>query len=104
MEVNNLQKLIQQREAMLPDELEFQVMRQASTLGHFGDMVELFVLNTLSTVAHIVTGGEDAKCLHDKRKRLQAEMAERRWCQVPDPDEDPLPGHYGARPWSLPQV
>jgi hypothetical protein len=99
MEKNNLERLLQQRETMLPDELEFQVMRQANTLGHFGNMVELFVLNTMSTVAHIVTGGEDAKCLQDKRQRLLAEMQERTWCRPIDTNEDPLPGIYGTRNW-----
>jgi hypothetical protein len=101
--VNNLQQLIRQREAMLPDDLEFQVMRQANTMGHFGDMVELFLLNTLSTVAHIVTGGEEAKCLEDKRKKLRAEMNERSWCRKPEAQEDPLPSEYGTRTWTVPQ-
>ena len=73
MEMNNFQKLIQEREDLCPPELEYQVMRQASTMGHFGDMVSLFVLNTMATVVHIVTGGEEPKCLHDKRQRIAAE-------------------------------
>lgn len=103
MEKNNLQQLIAQREKQLPDDLEFKVMREASAMGHFGDMVELFVLNTMSTVVHIVTGGEDAKCLQDKRKKLLLEMEERAWCRPAAAGSDPLPDNYGARRWVIPQ-
>lgn len=102
MEMNNFQKLIQEREDMCPPELEFQVMREASTLGHFGDMVSLFVLNTMATVVHIVTGGEDPKCLRDKRQRLAAEMDERTWRQ-PQMHIEPLPENHGTRNWAVPQ-
>lgn len=100
--MNNFQKLIRDREDMLPPELEFQVMREASTLGHFGDMVSLFLLNTMSTVVHIVTGGEEAKCLQDKRKKLMEEMEDRQWCRPADDSEsDTLPQkHDGTRHWA----
>jgi hypothetical protein len=101
--MNNLEKLLSEREDQLPDELEFTVMRQASTLGHFGDMVSLFVINTMSTVVHIVTGGEDPKCLRDKRDRLTAGIEDRAWRQPIDPNDDPLPGSYGTRHWVIPQ-
>ena len=102
MEMNNFQKLIQEREDLYPPELEYQVMRQASTMGHFGDMVSLFVLNTMATVVHIVTGGEEPKCLHDKRQRIVAEMDERLWRQ-PNAGNEPLPESYGTRKWAVPQ-
>ena len=101
--MNNLEKLITERESQLPEDLEFTVMRQASTLGHFGDMVSLFVINTMSTVVHIVTGGEDPKCLRDKRERLTAGIEDRTWRQPMDPADDPLPANYGTRHWVIPQ-
>ena len=100
--MNNFQKLIQEREDMCPPELEFQVMRQASTLGHFGDMVSLFVLNTMATVVHIVTGGEDPPCLKDKRQRLAAEMDERQW-RLHQITDEPMPDNHGSRHWAVPQ-
>jgi hypothetical protein len=101
--MNNFQKLVKDREDMLPPELEFQVMREASTLGHFGDMVSLFLLNTVSTVVHIVTGGEEAKCLVDKRKKLMQDMEERQWCQPNQEPADALPEQHGTRHWAVQQ-
>lgn len=102
MEMNNFQKLIRDREGMCPPELEFQVLREASTLGHFGDMVSLFVLNSMATVVHFVTGGEDPKCLRDKRQRLAAEMDERHW-RMPMATDDALPDLHVTRHWAVPQ-
>lgn len=101
--MNSLEKLLRDREDQLPDELEFTVMRQASTMGHFGDMVSLFVINTMSTVVHIVTGGEDPKCLRDKRERIAAGIENRAWRYPIDPNDDPMPGSYGTRHWVIPQ-
>jgi hypothetical protein len=98
MRQNNLKKLIAEREQMLPDDLEFQVMREASTLGHFGDIVSLFVLNTVASVAHLVTGGEDPKCITDRRARLRAELEERTWVKKQAEDEE-MPATYGGRTW-----
>jgi hypothetical protein len=95
---NNFKKLLSEREQMLPDDLEFQVMREASTLGHFGDIVSLFVLNTVASVAHLVTGGEDPKCITDRRARIRADMEERNWCQPQNP-EDEMPSAHGKRIW-----
>lgn len=99
MEVNNWKNLMEERESLLPDEIEFQVMRQASAMGHFGDIVSLFVLNTMATVVHVVTGGEDPKCLRDRRERLAAEVEEYRWKRAPQPGDEPLPDGYGHRIW-----
>lgn len=99
MGINNLKDLMEERESLLPDEVEFKVMRQASALNHFGDIISLFVLNTMATVVHVVTGGEDPKCLRDKRERLAAEMEEYRWKSPPQPGDDPLPDGYAPRAW-----
>lgn len=103
MERNNFKEMMLYREEMLPEEVEFQVMRQASTLGHFSDMVSLFVLNTMATVVHLVTGGEDPKCLRDKRDRLHAELSDRPWNRPIVPGEEPFPDNYGNRTWVIMQ-
>jgi hypothetical protein len=101
--MNNFERLMSDWEDQLPKELEFTVMRHASSLSHFGDMVSLFVINTMSTVVHIVTGGEDPKCLRDKRERIAAGIEDRAWRHPLDPNDDPLPGSYGTRHWIIPQ-
>ena len=100
--MNSFENFMNEREKMLPDEVEFNVMRQAGTLGHFGDMVGLFVLNTMATVVHIVTGGEDPKCLKDKRDRLSANIDERTWSRPVHFFEEPLPSSFGTRDWANP--
>lgn len=98
--MNNFQKLIREREKLLPEEVEYSVMTQANTMGHFGNIVSLFVINTMATVVHFVTGGEDPKCLRDSRERIAAEMEEYRWKHPPIPGTEPFPDALDNRPWT----
>lgn len=53
---NSFQKLQEQREAMLPPEIEHRLMHQMGTFSLFGRVVELFMPNALNTVARLIDG------------------------------------------------
>jgi hypothetical protein len=48
---NSLKKLEEEREKMLPPELENRITSHIGSINHWGDMAELFVSGTVSTVA-----------------------------------------------------
>jgi hypothetical protein len=62
---NNFQKIIEEREAMLPPELEGRMTQHMGTFAAFGKVVELFVPNALQTVVRLI-GGDDLPCLDRK--------------------------------------
>ncbi len=65
---NNLKKLQEEREAMLPPELEERVSSHLGTMAYFGNLIELFVPNALQVVVRMV-GGEDLPCLKRPKRR-----------------------------------
>lgn len=65
---NNLKKLQEEREAMLPPELEDRVSSHLGTMAYFGNLIELFVPNALQVVVRLV-GGEDLPCLKRSERR-----------------------------------
>jgi hypothetical protein len=65
---NNLRKLQEEREAMLPPELEDRVSSHLGTMAYFGNLVELFVPNALQVVVRMI-GGDDLPCLRRGKKR-----------------------------------
>jgi hypothetical protein len=65
---NSLKKLQEEREAMLPPELEDRVSSHLGTLAYFGNLIELFVPNALQVVVRMV-GGEDLPCLKRSKRR-----------------------------------
>jgi hypothetical protein len=81
---NNFQKIMEDREAMLPPELEDRMSQHLGTFSMFGKVIELFVPNALHTVVRIF-GGEELPCIKD-RKRL-AEPAWRRPPEAHGPGE-----------------
>ena len=84
---NNLKKLQEEREAMLPPELEERVSTHLGTMAYFGNLIELFVPNALQVVVRLV-GGEDLPCLKRSRRR---ENPNTDW-RVPPPFAGPIPG------------
>jgi len=64
---NNLQKIFEEREAMLPPELETRISQHLGAFSVFGNVVELFMPNALQTVVRLI-GGEELPCLHGKRQ------------------------------------
>ncbi len=56
---NSLKKLEEEREKMLPPELESRVASHLGSINHWGDMAELFVSGTVSTMA-MLFGGDRA--------------------------------------------
>lgn len=67
---NNLKKLQEEREAMLPPELEDRISSHVGTMAYFGNLIELFVPNALQVVVRLV-GGEDMPCLKKSKRREQ---------------------------------
>lgn len=65
---NNLKKLEEEREAMLPPELEDRVSSHLGTMAYFGNLIELFVPNALQVVVRLV-GGEELPCLKRNKRR-----------------------------------
>ena len=63
---NNLQKIFEEREAMLPPELETRMTQHMGAFSVFGKVVELFVPNALQTVVRLI-GGE-ALPFHNERR------------------------------------
>ncbi len=67
---NSLKKLQDEREAMLPPELEDRISQHVGTLSLFSNVIEVFVPNALQVVVQMV-GGEELPCLK-KASRRQA--------------------------------
>lgn len=67
---NSLKKLQEEREAMLPPELEDRISQHVGTLTLFSSVVEVFVPNALQVVVQMV-GGDELPCLK-KASRRQA--------------------------------
>jgi hypothetical protein len=67
---NSLKKLQDEREAMLPPELEDRVTTHLGAMAYFGNLIELFVPNALQVVVRLV-GGEDLPCLKRSKRREQ---------------------------------
>jgi hypothetical protein len=88
---NNLKKLQEEREAMLPPELEERVSSQLGTMAYFGNLIELFVPNALQVVVRMV-GGEDLPCLNRSKKRKTTNID---W-RTPPPSEGPNFNPSGA--------
>ena len=79
---NSLKKLEEQREAMLPPELEDRVSAHLGTMAYFGNLIELFVPNALQVVVRLV-GGEDLPCLKRSKKRREHQPVD--WRTPPNP-------------------
>jgi len=85
--VNNFQKIINDREEMLPPELEDRISQHLGAFSVVGKVVELYVPHILQTLVRMV-GGDDLPCLRD-RKRVQDPP----WREAPEP-KNPAPGNY----------
>lgn len=83
---NNLKKLQEQREAMLPPELEDRVTAHLGTVAYFGNLVELFVPNALQVVVRMI-GGDDMPCLDRGAKRKRHPVDWRTRPPMPNPGE-----------------
>ncbi|MEI6412365.1 MAG: hypothetical protein WCR52_23440 [Bacteroidota bacterium] len=82
--VNNFQKIIDEREAMLPPELEDRMSQHIGTFSVFGKVVELFVPNALQTVVRLI-GGDELPCIKErKRGRIDPD-----WRIPPEPPTGP---------------
>ncbi len=57
---NNLQKIFEEREAMLPPELETRMTQHIGAFCVFGKVVELFMPNALQTMVRLMGGEEMA--------------------------------------------
>ncbi|MBN8679085.1 MAG: hypothetical protein J0M29_12725 [Chitinophagales bacterium] len=79
---NSLKKLQEEREAMLPPELEDRISQHVGTLSFFSNVVEVFVPNALQVVVQMV-GGDELPCLK-KANRRQA-RANMDWRKPPSP-------------------
>lgn len=86
---NNLKKLEEEREAMLPPELENRIAAHAGTMAYFGNMMELFVPNALQVVVRMI-GGEDMPCLKRGKKKEPAPV---NW-RTPPPAGPGEPGSH----------
>ena len=85
---NNLKKLQEEREAMLPPELEDRISQHVGTLSMFRNVVEVFVPNALQVVVRLV-GGEDLPCL--KKAGRKAAKNQIDWRKPPEPAQPPPP-------------
>ncbi|HAD13989.1 MAG TPA: hypothetical protein DCF33_16310 [Saprospirales bacterium] len=65
---NSLKKLQDEREAMLPPELEDRISQHVGTLSLFSNVIEVFVPNALQVVVQMV-GGEELPCLKKANRR-----------------------------------
>ena len=88
---NNLKKLQEEREAMLPPELEDRVTAHLGSMAYFGNMVELFVPNALQVVVRLI-GGDEMPCLNRSNKRRRPPVD---WRKRPSADG---PGDPGSNP------
>lgn len=88
---NSLKKLQDEREAMLPPELEDRVSAHLGTMAYFGNLIELFVPNALQVVVRMV-GGEDLPCLNRSRKRREQSPVDWRVRPAAAAPGDPGPG------------
>ncbi|GEM_PF-775781 len=88
---NNLKKLQEEREAMLPPELEDRVSSHLGTMAYFGNLIELFIPNALQVVVRMV-GGEDLPCLRRSKRRETPTID---W-RTPPPSEGPTFNPSGA--------
>lgn len=71
---NSLKKLQEEREALLPPELEDRISQHVGTLSLFSNVIEVFVPNALQVVVRLV-GGEDLPCLKKAtRRKARANM------------------------------
>ncbi|MCC7466378.1 MAG: hypothetical protein IT261_08925 [Saprospiraceae bacterium] len=80
---NSLKKLQEEREAMLPPELEDRITQHVGTLTLFSSVVEVFVPNALQVVVQMV-GGDELPCLK-KAGRRQARSDNMDWRNPPAP-------------------
>jgi len=85
---NSLKKLQEEREAMLPPELENRITQHIGTMSLFSNVIEVFVPNALQVVVRLV-GGEDLPCLKKSyRRKARANMD---WRTPPAPSlPDPI--------------
>lgn len=80
---NNLKKLQEEREAMLPPELEDRISQHVGTLSMFRNVVEVFVPNALQVVVRLV-GGDELPCLKKPgRKAASSQTVD--WRKPPEP-------------------
>ena len=89
---NNLKKLQDEREAMLPPELEDRLSSHMGAMAYFGNLIELFVPNALQVVVRLV-GGEDLPCLRRSKRRANPPNID--WRQPPPikgPSLNPIDG------------
>jgi hypothetical protein len=80
---NNFKKMMEEREAMLPPELENRVSFHLGTMAGFGNVIELFVPNALQTVVRVI-GGEDLPCLKRAERRKNRKDLEPLWRRRPE--------------------
>ena len=85
---NSLKKLQDEREAMLPPELEDRVSAHLGTMAYFGNLIELFIPNALQVVVRLV-GGEDMPCLKRSKRRREQPMTD--WRTPPSGGPNPNP-------------
>jgi hypothetical protein len=78
--VNNFKNIMDDREAMLPPELEDRMTQHAGNLSVFGKVVELFLPNALQTVVRLI-GGNELPCIKDRRRS----GIEPEWRNPPEP-------------------
>ena len=79
---NNLKKLQDEREAMLPPELEDRISQHVGTLSMFRNVVEVFVPNALQVVVRLV-GGEELPCLKKTGRKAASNSID--WRKPPEP-------------------
>lgn len=85
---NNFKKMMEDREAMLPPELENRVSFHIGTMSGFGNVIELFVPNALQTVVRII-GGEELPCLKKAERKKNLQPLEPIWRKRPEQPIDP---------------
>ena len=87
---NSLKKLQDEREAMLPPELEDRVSSHLGAMAYFGNLIELFVPNALQVVVRLV-GGDDMPCLRrSKKRRNQTHIDWRVPPPIIEPGDNPM--------------
>jgi hypothetical protein len=57
--INNLQRMQEEHEFLVPPELEKQLLTQVNHMNVFGRVVELFIPNALQTAARIIGGSAE---------------------------------------------
>ncbi|MBU6340701.1 MAG: hypothetical protein KGS48_04325 [Bacteroidetes bacterium] len=79
--VNNFQKIIEEREHLLPPELEDRITLHLGTFSVLGKVLELYVPHILQTMVRMA-GGDELPCI-----RARKHSDDPPWRKAPEPGQ-----------------